>query len=210
MSDAAIQVELLCRGMLDSCCYAILVGRRALIVDPGAGGEKLLPILRERNLCVEGILLTHGHFDHIYGLPALKKEWDVPVYVHTEDAPLLTDGQKNAYTTFFGRPFSVPPADVFLRDGDTIPLGGEKVCVLHTPGHTQGSVCYLCGHAVCSGDTLFACGVGRCDLYGGNEKQMAASLQKLAKLPGNLRLYPGHGAPALLKEALLYGFDDDF
>jgi glyoxylase-like metal-dependent hydrolase (beta-lactamase superfamily II) len=127
---------------------------------------------------------------------------DAPVYLHRDDAELLADGEKNAFALFFGQDRAWRPADHLLTDGEIIRLGDTGIRVLHTPGHTRGSVCYLCGDDLITGDTIFASGYGRYDLYGGDWGALCASLRSLTELLPHLRIYPGHGPNTTLGQAL--------
>ena len=189
-----------------SNCYLIVCGTHAYVVDPSASVERILSSLREHGATCDGILLTHGHFDHMLSLDALKNAFpDTPIMIHASDAENMADGEKNAFATFFGYGKSYPPADKLLREGDKIPLGNEYLTVLHTPGHTKGSVCYLSSDdtLLLSGDTLFAQGYGRYDLYGGDGTTLAASLRRIASLrEKDPILASGHGEQCRLSEAL--------
>ena len=122
--------------------------------------------------------------------------------IHELDDEMLTDGHKNAFLDFFGVDKRFSPAERLLRDGDVIELGNEKITVIHTPGHTKGSSCFLAGDTLITGDTVFADGYGRCDLYGGDIMKMRGSLKRLRDLDPNLTIYPGHGAENRLGAAL--------
>ena len=117
---------------------------------------------------------------------------------------MLTDADKNAFALFFGQDRVWKPADVLLGDGDEIKVGNAAFTVVHTPGHSPGSVCYLCRSAgiLFSGDTLFADNIGRCDLWGGSYSVMRQSLKMLRTLDGSLTIYPGHGDTNTLSKAL--------
>jgi glyoxylase-like metal-dependent hydrolase (beta-lactamase superfamily II) len=189
-----------------SNCYLLVCDTHAYVVDPSASVERILSSLREHNAVCDGILLTHGHFDHMLSLDALKDALpDAPIMIHATDAENLADGEKNAFATFFGYQHAYRSADKLLREGDRLPLGDEYLTVLHTPGHTKGSVCYLSsdGTLLLSGDTLFAQGYGRYDLYGGDGTTLAASLRRIASLRSqNPLLASGHGDTCQLSEAL--------
>lgn len=188
-----------------SNCYLALQDGHAYVIDPSASVERILAALREHNAVCDGILLTHGHFDHMLSLDPLADALpDVPIYIHADDAENLADGEKNAYTAFFGRQHAYRSADKLLQEGDRLPLGDEYLTVLHTPGHTKGSVCYLGSENdyLISGDTLFAQGYGRYDLYGGDVNALVASLRRLSTLSGELTLASGHGELSSLSNAL--------
>ena len=187
-----------------SNCYIVHNGNEAFVVDPSISEKKIIAALNDRNLKLKGILLTHGHFDHIWRAQELRNETGAPLYVHEFDDEMLTDSDKNAYRTFTGNEFTIEKADALLREGDILFLGDEKITVLHTPGHTKGSVCYDTGDSLLSGDTIFAEGFGRCDLYGGDMSALKLSIQRLSEIAKNENrwLYSGHGEQSTLRQAI--------
>ena len=182
--------------------YILKSKGEAYVVDPAAHVDDIIDALHNNSVVLKGILLTHGHFDHVLSLDALHEKTDAPIYIGTEDAELLTNGRINAYFEFFGKERTFTPADRQLLEGDTLKLGNENISVLHTPGHTRGSLCFYTEGSLISGDTLFAEGYGRYDLYGGNVNQLAESLKRLSKLPEDTVIYPGHGECSRLKDAI--------
>ena len=186
-----------------SNCYIVHNGCDAFVVDPSISEQNILLTLEKHGLSLKGILLTHGHFDHIWQAQELREKSDAPLYIHELDAEMLTDSRKNAYYTFTGKYFVIKEAEILLHEGDTIPLGDEQIKVLHTPGHTKGSVCFDTGDSLLSGDTIFAEGFGRYDLYGGNLNELKASLSRLSKMAEreNRWLYAGHGKSSTLRQA---------
>ena len=190
-------------GSWGSNCYLLTAGSHAAIVDPSADAATLLSALRERGLTLDWIALTHGHFDHIVSVDTLRQKTDAPLLIHDEDDEMLTDSRKNAFYTIFHMERTYRPADRLLHGGDLLTLGDEEVRVIHTPGHSRGSVCYLCNDEfLLTGDTLFEDAYGRYDLHGGSLAELTDSLASLRALPQRLRIYPGHGAPAQLGIAL--------
>ncbi|MBQ9773979.1 MAG: MBL fold metallo-hydrolase [Clostridia bacterium] len=190
-------------GSFASNCYLLLHQGDAAIVDPSAPVKAILSATAARGATLRYVLLTHGHFDHVLALDELRKEANVPAYVHADDADMLSDPQKNAFHSFFGVARAWRAPDNVLSDGDTLSLGGEEIRILHTPGHSRGSACYLCnGEFLITGDTLFDGNVGRCDLYGGDMHALARSLERLRSLPPHLPIYPGHGSATTLGDAL--------
>ena len=178
-------------GVYEANCVILWNGEDALVLDPGQDADFLLAFLSERNLRLRAILLTHGHFDHVNGIPGiLEKNPDVPVYAHPSD------------WVMFGHPMNRNPPDYpgvgtpanlhDIRDivKDFPAFGFE---VLETPGHTPGSVCVKTGTLLLSGDTLFAGSCGRTDFPGGSMADMRRSLAALAKLPPETEVVPGHG-----------------
>jgi glyoxylase-like metal-dependent hydrolase (beta-lactamase superfamily II) len=195
-------ISLPVRGF-SSNCYIVHNGTDAFVVDPSISEEEILWQLQKRELSLKAILLTHGHFDHIWRAQELREKSGAPLYIHELDAEMLTDSRKNAYHTFTGKHFVIKEADILLHDGDEISLGGEQIKVLHTPGHTKGSVCYDTGDSLITGDTLFAEGFGRYDLYGGNLQELKASIKRLTEMAQSQSrwLYAGHGEASTLRKA---------
>ncbi len=191
-----------CEGSWASNCYALISGSHALVIDPSSSTKAILEVLEREGATLEGILLTHGHFDHILSLDTLRDATGAPAHIHKDDAIMLTDGKKNAFFELFGRERVYKAAEILMSDGDRIPLGDEVLTVYHTPGHTHGSVCFLSDGIIFSGDTIFAETYGRCDLWNGDIEKMRTSLNKLSKLNHSLILYPGHGKTCSLGEAL--------
>lgn len=197
-----MKIRSVCSASFGANTYLVVSGTHALAVDPAVSISAILEAARAEDAYLEGILLTHGHFDHVFSLDGLRDATGVDAYIHRDDAIMLTDGKKNAFYDFFGKERTYRPAERLLSHGDTVSLGEETITVLHTPGHTQGSVCYLCQDALLTGDTLFSEGYGRCDLWGGSPELMRQSLASLSRLDGSLTIYPGHGAPERLRYAL--------
>ncbi len=181
---------------LGANCYLLSQGGQAALIDPGDGGEQTLStiahLLVDGGLTLRYILLTHGHFDHVGGLRALMAAWpDAQVCLHPADFP---GPDRELF------PLSAPAGAKLLAEGDVLDLSGLSIRVLHTPGHSQGSVCFLAGDALFTGDTLFRFSMGRTDFPGGDAGQMTASLKRLAALEGDYTVYPGHDAPTTLDQ----------
>jgi glyoxylase-like metal-dependent hydrolase (beta-lactamase superfamily II) len=174
-------------------CYAVSDGisNECAVIDPAS--PEVVKELRKLSLEPKFILLTHGHFDHIGGTDALAEAYGIPVYVHKDDAELLTDGYKNASSLLIGTDVVVKAKAIALNGGDALSLGSLEFKAVHTPGHTRGCVCYFCGDAVFTGDTVFAYDRGRTDLYGGDEAAIVESIQTLIPMLSGKTIYPGHG-----------------
>ncbi len=180
--------------------YLVRRGKDAVLIDCTAPVTELRAALGDATL--HAILLTHGHFDHLLTLDAVSKQTGAPVYLHEGDAELPLDGTKNAHAVFFGRDAVYQAPDRSLAHGEHLTFGALTLDVISTPGHTRGSVLYRTDDALFTGDTVFAAGYGRTDLYGGDPAALLASLRSLESLPQALRIYPGHGESATLGEAL--------
>ena len=187
-------------GALQANCYLLSDEEGATaVIDPGDEAGTILETVRAGELAVEAILLTHAHFDHILAADELRRETGAPVYVYETDAPALADPRRSL--TVLAKGGAGPlRADHLLKDGEELRVGRRAVSVLHTPGHTPGSCCFLCGDALFSGDTLFAGSIGRTDFPGGDDQAMAASLRMLAALEPGIRVFPGHGESTTLSK----------
>lgn len=179
-----LKIDALALGDYQTNCYIIreAASETCCIIDPGYEPERVLSYVNSLGLSVEAILLTHGHFDHVGGVSLLAAETDCDVYIHPQELslpPMLTAGPIYHTHTY--------------EEGDRLQLAGLTLDVVHTPGHTPGSVCLLTDTAMFAGDTLFAGSCGRTDLPGGNPRQMQDSLLRLSRLDGSYRVYPGHG-----------------
>ncbi len=190
-----MNIHVLTLGHLAENCYLVEISGCVVVIDPGFEPEAVLHAAGERK--IEAILLTHGHFDHVGAVEALVEKCGCPVWMHQADySPGLHPMREALY------PLADWPREVMLcEEGDSISAAGLRFQVLETPGHTWGSVCYRCGSALFSGDTLFAGSCGRTDLPGGSPEAMRRSLARLRELPGDCTVYPGHGdATTLARE----------
>ncbi len=200
-----MKIENLYPGSFASNCYLLTSGGHAALVDPSADAKTLLSAIALSESVLDMILLTHGHFDHMLSAGVLKQETGAPVWIHSDDMELPEDGRKNGFATFFHTERRFARPDRALSHGQCLMLGDEPIWVIHTPGHTRGSVCYLCGRDapfLLTGDTLFSKGFGRCDLYGGDAVALRGSLLRLQKEDPELVIYPGHGDTRPLGDAL--------
>ena len=177
-------------GNLQTNCYLVSGdGCRCFVIDPGDWPEEVLHAVRENGLQIEAIVLTHGHFDHVGAVRVLAERTGCPVYLCPADCtmPAVMTAGPLYYTDI-------------LEEGDVLQLAGLEVQVLHTPGHTPGSVCLRTENTLFTGDTLFQSSCGRTDLPGGDWATITKSLHRLAQLPGNDRVYPGHGSATTLEQ----------
>ena len=186
-----MQIITLTVGPVQTCCYILSTAPSSpcLVIDPGAEPDRIRRALNGHPIAA--ILLTHGHFDHIGAVSALKGE-NTPLLIHSLDAPMLSDPELNMSRGFLFSEIKAPKATSFLKDGDHLTLAGLSIEVIHTPGHTPGSVCFRIEDHLFTGDTLFEYSWGRTDLPGGDEHALFASLRKLEPLSGTLPIHPGH------------------
>lgn len=189
-------------GPLMSNCYIVQdegTGK-AVIIDAGECIDELrehIDRIGKDNICA--ILLTHCHFDHTMGAARLREYTGAPLMIHTSEGDWVDDPARNGVKYFMAAADAVfPKPDRLLSSGDIITAGDLSIEVMHTPGHSPGSCCFIAGDCIFSGDTLFCCGVGRTDLPGGSSAHLMRSLGRLAELEGDMRVYPGHGEPTSL------------
>lgn len=190
-----MKVEKFVTGIISTNCYLVINEdtKQAVVIDPAACPSYLMSHIKSEGLKIEAILLTHGHFDHIMGIDGFLSEFDVPVYVHEEDADAMEDpvlNQSSTYTS--GYTFGKAR---YLRDRQTLELAGYTFQVIHTPGHTKGGCCYYVAleGVLFSGDTLFQNSVGRTDFVNSSTSDLVHSVrEKLFLLPDDTMVYPGH------------------
>ncbi len=193
-----IQVEKLVLGELATNTYIVTdtESGECAVVDPAIESKELFGAVENRN--VKYILLTHGHYDHIGGVNAVKEKTGAKVVIHQEEKPFLSDTALNLYKYEHGYVKIIP--DIITFDGTEIPFGDGNIKVMHTPGHTIGGVCYIFENdrVIFSGDTLFKLTAGRTDLATGNAREELRSLAKIGTLEGDYTVYPGHEASTTL------------
>jgi glyoxylase-like metal-dependent hydrolase (beta-lactamase superfamily II) len=176
-----LKLKTLVVGMISTNCYIVYDTEtlQAAVVDPGAGSASIIQALRDENLSLEYIFLTHGHFDHVTALDKLRAACGGRTVAHEKE--------------------DVKVGDLTLtRDGEVFMMGDHSFEVLHTPGHTEGSICLRVKDMLFTGDTLFEDDCGRCDLPGGDYGAMLRSLRRLAGLEGDFKVYPGHDVSTTL------------
>lgn len=172
--------------------------KEAILIDCSEENENIYNTINEHGAFLKYILLTHGHFDHVLGVNGTKKRYDSIVLMHAEDQYLL-DTMDRFVQDFGMERVDLQEIDGYIFEGDIIELGTHQIQVIHTPGHTPGSVCFLLDDKLFTGDTLFYESVGRTDLPGGSFKQIKENIeQKLFTLDENIKIYPGHGRPSTI------------
>lgn len=201
-----IKMQILPVGALESNCYIIFDSEtlEGLIVDPGAEAAEIVAEVQNSKLSIKYIINTHGHYDHIGANQELKMVFGAEILVHEADGHLLENPMMNL--SFLKPAISniQHTPDRLLQEGDVISVGAISLEVIHTPGHTKGSICLLGDRFILTGDTLFQGSIGRTDLPGGSYDAIIASVNgKLKSLPENLTVYPGHGPSTTIKEERL-------
>ena len=185
-------------GMLSANCYVVNCKdtQQAAVIDPGFGSqseaEEVISYIIKNGLDLKFIINTHGHPDHTCGNQILKDKFRIPICIHEDDAYMLGESGRET-ARYFGFDSVSPAADILLREGSYIKFGDVTLRVVHTPGHSFGSIVLLGETEVYSGDTLFAGSIGRTDFPGSSDVEMQASLRKLLSLPDYFVVYPGHG-----------------
>ena len=198
-----LQIHTLTLGMYQTNCYIVHDenSTSCAIIDPGYDADAILNKVAELGLTVDAILLTHGHFDHVGAVREIVEKTGCKLWMHERDYTQFSNPQNDYFYPIHDCDF----AEVhFCEDFEEISAGGLTFTVYETPGHTWGSVCFLCGDALFSGDTLFAGSCGRTDLPGGDWATILQSLNRLAALEIDLNVYPGHAESTTLAHEKKY------
>jgi len=192
------------KGELFSNSYILIDGDNCVVIDPSHPSDNLIKTIKEKELNLKGVLLTHAHFDHIQGVDRLCDCFKCPLFLEADDVPLLTDSIKNC-SSMYRKPIIVKAEPNSVYDGYTIDnLLSKPIKVIHTPFHTKGSCCYYIESEdlLFSGDTLFKFVIGRSDLPTSCPRKTNESLRKLKKLPFETRVLPGHGSETTIGNEL--------
>lgn len=183
---------------MNSYICADMETKQGFIVDPGGPSRAADDYIQNKGYSIEYIILTHGHGDHICGVPYYKQKFNAKLVGHKADDYLFSDERENLSKEFTGSPITFA-CDLYVADGDIVKVGGIDVKVLHTPGHTPGGISLLIDDFLFSGDTLFAQSIGRTDFKGGSFADLKRSIQKkLYALPDDTQVLPGHMGPTTI------------
>ena len=188
--DTDLKVERIVVGQLSTNCYVVEGGNSCVIIDPGDNSKKILEYAR--SICGNpvAVISSHGHFDHLLAAREVADALQIPFCIHEKDANTIRDTW--GITTNFGIAEDPPTADVLLNGTETWDLGNQELEIIHTPGHTRGSICLRIGKHLFSGDLLFNGSIGRTD-FGGNSQDMIRSLELVSKMKPDTLVHPGHG-----------------
>ena len=192
-----IRINTMALGDYQTNCYIVRAtdAKSCAVIDPGYAPETILAFLEKEGLALDAVLLTHGHFDHVGAVKGLAKATGCQVWMHERDYSQFKN-PTNLY--FYPLANCQEPEICFCEEEEAISAGGLTFRVMETPGHTWGSVCYLCEDAMFCGDTLFAGACGRIDLPGGDRAAMVNSLERLTEMTTDYRVFPGHGGSSTL------------
>lgn len=191
-------------GMFDSSVYLLCEGNKAVLIDAGVESIKVMAAAAEMKVDIEKIILTHGHIDHIAELDDIVEKTGAKAYIHIDDKTSLTDARINFSAYAYEARTMKSPCEL-LRDGSLLMLGELELKIIHTPGHTPGSICVKVNNELFSGDTLFNSGYGRVDLPNGSFEDIYSSIvNKLFSLPDETTVYPGHGASTTIENEKEY------
>ncbi len=190
-------------GQLDVNCYVVYDGdaSEAAVIDPGDEFERIADLLDRHGITPKYIFFTHAHYDHVCAAGELKGKYGAAVVMHEDEKDTYRNTRVLCLSWGFAED-DFPDPDLLVTGGDKITLGGNTFEVLHTPGHTPGSICLYTEGALFTGDTLFRRSVGRTDLTGGSMAKLEGSLKKLMSLPPDTRVYCGHGDETIIGEEL--------
>ncbi|MFH1862806.1 MAG: MBL fold metallo-hydrolase [bacterium] len=184
--------------LVNTYIVGCLKTQQGAIIDPAAEGDQLLERCRELNLTLQYIINTHGHADHIAENSFIKQKTNAPIAIHAKDAPMLTDARRNL-SAFFGMPLTSPPADVLIVEGEPFSIGEINFEILHTPGHSPGSICLIHDPIALVGDVLFFDSIGRTDFPEGSFELLVDNIRtKLLPLGDHFQAFPGHGPDTTL------------
>ena len=198
-----IQTTFVVSGSFQVNCYIVYdsILKKAIIIDPGEEVQKVINRIEELNLKPELLINTHGHFDHIFSDDIIREKYHIPLAIFKDDTEMLLDENLN-FSNYMDKSVIIKQADIIFDKDEIKETSFCKYRVIHTPGHSKGSICILINNILFSGDTVFKDSIGRTDLIGGNYNELIQSLDKIKKLPEDIIVYPGHGPFTNLKDEM--------
>ena len=202
-----MKIQLFVENAIQTNCWVVIDedSKEAIIIDLGGGYRDIKKYIDNQNAKLKFVICTHGHFDHIMGIPEMQQiEPNIPVYMSKKDENMTSE--INKMLQMFGIPGNYPPVKVseFIDENSKLSIGSHNIEIIETPGHTQGGLCFKIGNLLFSGDSLFNKEIGRCDLPGGNFNSLISALKtKIITLPEDTEVFPGHGSTTTIKEEKL-------
>ena len=198
-----LKTEFVVSGEFQVNCYIVYdeTSKKAIIIDPGQDGKKVIDKIENLKLKPELLINTHGHFDHTFSDDIIRQKYNIPLAIHKDDLDMLADANKN-FSTIIGDPVTIKEPEIIFDNEETKETSFCKYSVIYTPGHSKGSVCILIDNILFAGDTIFKNSIGRTDLYGGDYDELIQSLQKIKDYSQDMIICPGHGPFTTLKQEL--------
>ena len=198
-----IQTTFVVSGSFQVNCYIIYdsILKKAIIIDPGEQVQKVINKIDALDLKPELLINTHGHFDHIFSDDIIREKYNIPLAIFKDDTEMLSDDNLN-FSKYMDKSIIIRQADIIFDKEEIKETSFCKYRVLHTPGHSKGSICILIDNILFSGDTVFKNSIGRTDLIGGAYNELIQSLDKIKRLPEDIIVYPGHGLFTTLKDEM--------
>ena len=196
-----MEVKIFKSGLLQTNTYLVIKEDNCLVIDPAFAYDKITQYVDKHKLRMLGVLLTHGHFDHIADASDIANKYNCKIYIGKKDLDMIFDATLNGSKKYLRKDIVIPSSKVAAFDKEIIMrLDNLLVDVLFTPGHSKGSCCYRIGNELFSGDTLFEDGFGRVDLYGGSQDELDKSLKYIFSLNNDTIVFPGHGDDTTIGE----------
>lgn len=198
-----IKTDFVVSGDFEVNCFFIYddITKKAIVVDPGYDGEIVISKIESLDLKPELLINTHGHFDHIFSDDVIRKKYNIPLAIHCQDLNMLESAELNS-SAIIGEPITINKPEIIFDKNEVKETSFCKYSIIHTPGHSKGSVCILIDDMLFAGDTVFCGSIGRTDLFGGDYDEIISSLQKIKTLPQETKIFPGHGPFTTLKNEL--------
>ena len=200
-----IKTDFVVSGDFEVNCFLVYedISKKAVVIDPGYDGKSVINKIDSLGLKPELLINTHGHFDHIFSDDMIREKYNIPLAIHKDDIEMLASAELNS-STVIEEPITVKNPEIIFDKDETKETSFCKYSVIHTPGHSKGSVCILIDDMLFAGDTVFYGSIGRTDLFGGDYDAIISSLNKIKALPKETKIFPGHGPVTTLERELYH------
>ncbi|MBQ3835226.1 MAG: MBL fold metallo-hydrolase [Elusimicrobia bacterium] len=200
-----IKTDFVVSGDFEVNCFLVYedISKKAVVIDPGYDGKSVINKIDSLGLKPELLINTHGHFDHIFSDDMIREKYNIPLAIHKDDIEMLASAELNS-STVIEEPITVKNPEIIFDKDETKGTSFCKYSVIHTPGHSKGSVCILIDDMLFAGDTVFYGSIGRTDLFGGDYDAIISSLNKIKALPKETKIFPGHGPVTTLERELYH------